>query len=92
MHSGVFKDKPKDREFALPVIHVYGFTRARDPESDFHERIRIALQEAEVDVEMRLDLENGCCVHHLDFPMSAAYASGSNLNLCIHFYFQIYDI
>jgi hypothetical protein len=52
------------------------------------QRIRIALQEAEVDVEMRLDLENGCCVH----PMSAAYASGSNLNLCIHFYFQIYDI
>jgi hypothetical protein len=56
------------------------------------QRIRIALQEAEVDVEMRLDLENGCCVHHLGFPMSAAYASGTNLNLCIHFYFQIYDI
>ncbi|KAG5235558.1 tRNA (guanine(37)-N1)-methyltransferase [Salix suchowensis] len=50
---GVFKDKPKDKEYALPMIHVYGFSKARDPEFDFHERIRIALQEVAVNVEMR---------------------------------------
>ncbi|KAJ6293155.1 hypothetical protein OIU78_025189 [Salix suchowensis] len=54
MHSGgMFKDKPKDKEYALPMIHVYGFSKARDPEFDFHERIRIALQEVAVNVEMR---------------------------------------
>ncbi|KAJ6894406.1 tRNA (guanine(37)-N1)-methyltransferase 1 [Populus alba x Populus x berolinensis] len=50
---GVCKDKPKDKEYALPMIHVYGFSKARDPEFDFHERIRIALQEVAVNVEMR---------------------------------------
>ena len=34
---GVFKDKPKDKEYAMPMIHVYGFSKARDPEFDFHE-------------------------------------------------------
>ncbi|KAL9366427.1 hypothetical protein Peur_037626 [Populus x canadensis] len=51
-----------------------------------NQRIRIALQAVEVEVEMRL--ENGCWVHHSGFPTSVAYASGSNF----HFYFQIYDI
>lgn len=50
---GIFKDKPKDKEYAMPMIHVYGFSKARDPEFDFHERIRIALQEVAVNVEMR---------------------------------------
>ncbi|KAJ6980039.1 tRNA (guanine(37)-N1)-methyltransferase 1 [Populus alba x Populus x berolinensis] len=50
---GICKDKPKDKEYALPMIHVYGFSKARDPEFDFHERIRIALQEVAVNVEMR---------------------------------------
>lgn len=50
---GIFKDKPKDKEYAMPTIHVYGFSKARDPEFDFHERIRIALQEVAVNVEMR---------------------------------------
>ncbi|KAJ6886949.1 hypothetical protein NC651_027334 [Populus alba x Populus x berolinensis] len=50
---GVCKHKPKDKEYALPMIHVYGFSKARDPEFDFHERIRIALQEVAVNVEMR---------------------------------------
>ncbi|KAJ9153654.1 hypothetical protein P3X46_027073 [Hevea brasiliensis] len=50
---GIFKDNHKKREFTLPMIHVYGFSKARDPEFDFHERIRIALTEVAVDVEMR---------------------------------------
>ncbi|KAL9345975.1 hypothetical protein Peur_060828 [Populus x canadensis] len=50
---GIFKYKPKDKEYAMPLIHVYGFSKARDPEFDFHERIRIALQEVAVNVEMR---------------------------------------
>ncbi|KAJ6376460.1 hypothetical protein OIU76_025581 [Salix suchowensis] len=53
IQGGMFKDKPKDKEYALPMIHVYGFSKARDPEFDFHERIRIALQEVAVNVEMR---------------------------------------
>ncbi|XP_015578856.2 tRNA (guanine(37)-N1)-methyltransferase 1 isoform X1 [Ricinus communis] len=50
---GLFKDNPKKREVALPMIHVYGFSKAHDPEFEFHERIRIALAEAAVHVEMR---------------------------------------
>ncbi|KAK9269441.1 hypothetical protein L1049_001215 [Liquidambar formosana] len=49
---GIFRKKPKDREYTLPMIHVYGFSKARDPEFDFHERISIALSEAAVDVKM----------------------------------------
>ncbi|CAL0310623.1 unnamed protein product [Lupinus luteus] len=50
---GIYKDKPRDEEHALPMIHVYGFSKATDPEFDFHERIRIALLEVAVNVEMR---------------------------------------
>ncbi|XP_030549803.2 tRNA (guanine(37)-N1)-methyltransferase 1 [Rhodamnia argentea] len=50
---GIYGDKPKGMMHALPVIHVYGFSKARDPEFDFHERIRIALSEVAVQVEMR---------------------------------------
>ncbi|GAV74443.1 Met_10 domain-containing protein [Cephalotus follicularis] len=50
---GVYRDRPNNREFSFPMIHVYGFSKARDPEFDFHERIRIALSEVAVNVEMR---------------------------------------
>ncbi|XP_057729490.1 tRNA (guanine(37)-N1)-methyltransferase 1-like isoform X2 [Arachis stenosperma] len=50
---GIYKDRPKDTECNLPTIHVYGFSKAQDPEFDFHERLRIALLEVAVDVEMR---------------------------------------
>ncbi|KAL4394978.1 tRNA (guanine(37)-N(1))-methyltransferase 1 isoform X1 [Arachis hypogaea] len=50
---GIYKDRPKDMECNLPTIHVYGFSKAQDPEFDFHERIRIALLEVAVNVEMR---------------------------------------
>lgn len=50
---GIYKDRPKDGEFTYPMIHVYGFSRAEDPEFDFHERIRIALLEVAVNVDMR---------------------------------------
>ncbi|KAK2423918.1 Met-10 like family protein [Trifolium repens] len=50
---GVYKDRPKDGEFNFPMIHVYGFSKAEDPEFDFHERIRIALLEVAVNVDMR---------------------------------------
>lgn len=50
---GIYQDRPKDGEFTLPMIHVYGFSKARDPEFDFHERIRIALLEVEVNVDVR---------------------------------------
>ncbi|KAL5081725.1 hypothetical protein RYX36_010146 [Vicia faba] len=50
---GIYKDGPKDGQFTYPVIHVYGFSKADDPEFDFHERIRIALLEVAVNVDMR---------------------------------------
>ena len=88
---GIFKNVRKDRKLTLPTIHVYGFSKAEDPEFDFHEvcrtpciylllsdfisliisrflfrlsfinfslnmktqRIRVALEEAAVSVDMR---------------------------------------
>ncbi|KAG7024874.1 tRNA (guanine(37)-N1)-methyltransferase 2, partial [Cucurbita argyrosperma subsp. argyrosperma] len=50
--KGILRDR-SDIEFISPTIHVYGFSKARDPEFDFHERIRIALTEVAVDVDMR---------------------------------------
>ncbi|KAK0602805.1 hypothetical protein LWI29_037111 [Acer saccharum] len=50
---GVYRDRPRDTPFKFPTIHVYGFSKARDPEFDFHERIRIALSEVAFNVEMR---------------------------------------
>ncbi|KAG6689449.1 hypothetical protein I3842_11G175900 [Carya illinoinensis] len=50
---GIFRGRPKNGDFTFPLIHVYGFSKAQDPEFDFHERIRIALSEVAVDVEMR---------------------------------------
>ncbi|KAJ4843011.1 hypothetical protein Tsubulata_005392 [Turnera subulata] len=50
---GIFRDRASRGEFVLPMIHVYGFSKASDPEFDFDERIRIALTEVAVNVEMR---------------------------------------
>ncbi|KNA25658.1 hypothetical protein SOVF_004600 [Spinacia oleracea] len=50
---GIFRNKPRNTKVTLPMIHVYGFSKAEDPEFDFHERLRVALEEAAVAVEMR---------------------------------------
>ncbi|KAG7545986.1 S-adenosyl-L-methionine-dependent methyltransferase [Arabidopsis suecica] len=50
---GVYNDRQRDEGLSFPTIHVYGFSKAPDPEFDFHERIRIALSEVAVDVKMR---------------------------------------
>ncbi|CAL1352762.1 unnamed protein product [Linum trigynum] len=50
---GVFSDKRLKEDYTFPTIHVYGFSKAKDPEFDFHERIRMALGEVGVNVEMR---------------------------------------
>ena len=34
---GIFRDRPKNGDFTFPMIHVYGFSKAQDPEFDFHE-------------------------------------------------------
>ncbi|XP_058090751.1 tRNA (guanine(37)-N1)-methyltransferase 1 isoform X2 [Magnolia sinica] len=51
---GIYRRKPKVKQIdtTLPKIHVYGFSKAQDPEFDFHERIRTSLTEVAVDVEM----------------------------------------
>ncbi|XP_028761843.1 LOW QUALITY PROTEIN: tRNA (guanine(37)-N1)-methyltransferase 1 [Neltuma alba] len=50
---GIYRNRPKDGELKFPKIHVYGFSKAQDPEFEFHERIRIALLEVAVNVDMR---------------------------------------
>ncbi|KAK9674413.1 hypothetical protein RND81_12G230900 [Saponaria officinalis] len=50
---GIFSNRATDRKLTFPTIHVYGFSKAEDPEFDFHERIRVALGEAAFSVEMR---------------------------------------
>ncbi|CAA7025271.1 unnamed protein product [Microthlaspi erraticum] len=51
--QGVYNGRQRDQGLSFPTIHVYGFSKAADPEFDFHERIRIALSEVAVDVKMR---------------------------------------
>lgn len=49
---GIFQDTRPGKDCTLPRIHVYGFSKADDPEYDFRERIRTVLQEDAFDVEM----------------------------------------
>ncbi|PPD91254.1 hypothetical protein GOBAR_DD11803 [Gossypium barbadense] len=42
---GVYRNQPRDKEFNFPMIHVYGFSKARDPEFDFHEGIEMGEKE-----------------------------------------------
>ncbi|KAD3066884.1 hypothetical protein E3N88_34764 [Mikania micrantha] len=50
--KGIFRDTERSERLTLPTIHVYGFSKAEDPEFDFHERIRIALAEVAFEVKM----------------------------------------
>ncbi|CAN1775190.1 tRNA (guanine(37)-N1)-methyltransferase 1 [Linum perenne] len=50
---GVFRNKTVSEDYSFPMIHVYGFSKAKDPEFDLHERIRMAIGEVGVSVEMR---------------------------------------
>ncbi|PIN23048.1 tRNA modification enzyme [Handroanthus impetiginosus] len=49
---GIFQGNSLDTEYTLPRIHVYGFSKAQDPEFDFRERIRNVLSEVTFDIEM----------------------------------------
>ncbi|KAI3988163.1 hypothetical protein MKX01_011952 [Papaver californicum] len=49
---GIFIKRPMEMTSQMPMIHVYGFSNASDPEFDFHQRIRISLKEVAVEVEM----------------------------------------
>ncbi|KAI3809970.1 hypothetical protein L1987_19575 [Smallanthus sonchifolius] len=50
--KGIFREMERSEGVTLPTIHVYGFSKAEDPEFDFHERIRIALSEVAFEVKM----------------------------------------
>ncbi|KAL3821557.1 hypothetical protein ACJIZ3_007462 [Penstemon smallii] len=50
---GIFKENYMDKEITLPRIHVYGFSKAQDPEFDFDEQIRNAMPELGCNIEMR---------------------------------------
>ncbi|KAK9085039.1 hypothetical protein Sjap_025450 [Stephania japonica] len=49
---GIYRKRHKDTVTHLPIIHVYGFSKAQDPEFDFHQRIRTVLSEFAVEVEI----------------------------------------
>lgn len=49
---GVFREKHRDMHLPSPTIHVYGFSKASEPESEFLERIGRALGEAPTAVDM----------------------------------------
>lgn len=50
---GIFRKRPEEPRCTLPRIHIYGFSKADNPEFDFHERINVALCETVEDVEMQ---------------------------------------
>lgn len=82
---GVFGKKVHGKRTALPVIHVYGFSKADDPEFDFHERVRIALLEVAVNVEMHRvrQVAPGKFMLCASFvlPESMAYGKSTSLNM-----------
>ncbi|CAM8876288.1 hypothetical protein QQ045_019750 [Rhodiola kirilowii] len=51
--KGIYTDSPKDVKLSFPTIHVYGFSKAQDPEFDFEKRIRIALSEVAFEIKLR---------------------------------------
>ncbi|KAL8127197.1 tRNA (guanine(37)-N(1))-methyltransferase 1 [Apium graveolens] len=49
---GSFGNYDNTKTFTLPKIHVYGFSKAQDPEFEFQERIRIALCEVAFEIQL----------------------------------------
>ncbi|KAG0481832.1 hypothetical protein HPP92_009916 [Vanilla planifolia] len=49
---GIFGGRGRTNGRRLPKIHIYGFSKADNPEFDFHERINMALYETVADIEM----------------------------------------
>ncbi|KAF0919331.1 hypothetical protein E2562_029192 [Oryza meyeriana var. granulata] len=49
---GISRNNQSGLTCVMPKIHVYGFSKAEDPEYDFHERINLTLGENVTDVEM----------------------------------------
>ncbi|WVZ94433.1 hypothetical protein U9M48_040326 [Paspalum notatum var. saurae] len=40
---GILRNSQPGLHYVMPMIHVYGFSKAEDPELEFHERINLAL-------------------------------------------------
>ncbi|KAF5192247.1 tRNA (guanine(37)-N1)-methyltransferase [Thalictrum thalictroides] len=78
---GIFNNRPRAAGIPMPMINVYGFSKAEDPEFDFHQRIRTALLEFAVEVEMHRvrDVAPGKWMLCASFvlPESVAYANQS---------------
>ncbi|CAN6457814.1 unnamed protein product [Victoria cruziana] len=81
---GIFKRRSQGMDL-LPKIHVYGFSKASDPEFDFHERIRTVLCEGAIEIDMhrvRLVAPGKwmLCASFI-LPKSVAYAKDKELYL-----------
>lgn len=50
--KGILCNTKSELHCVMPMIHVYGFSKAEDPEHDFHERINLTLGENIDTVEM----------------------------------------
>ncbi|KAL0916963.1 hypothetical protein M5K25_014520 [Dendrobium thyrsiflorum] len=49
---GIFRRRARADSCSLPRIHIYGFSKALNPEFDFHERINMALCETVIDIKI----------------------------------------
>lgn len=49
---GILRNRQAGQPCVMPKIHVYGFSKAEDPEYDFNERINLALCDNAANIEM----------------------------------------
>ncbi|KAM0841126.1 hypothetical protein ACQ4PT_059218 [Festuca glaucescens] len=49
---GILRNRQAGQPCVMPKIHVYGFSKAEDPEYDFNERINLALCDNVANIEM----------------------------------------
>uniref|UniRef100_K3Z297 tRNA (guanine(37)-N1)-methyltransferase n=1 Tax=Setaria italica TaxID=4555 RepID=K3Z297_SETIT len=56
---GILRSGQSELHCVMPMIHVYGFSKAEDPEHDFHGRINVALGENVDIVEMHRVCKRG---------------------------------
>ncbi|TVU20773.1 hypothetical protein EJB05_30369, partial [Eragrostis curvula] len=81
---GILQNSRLGLHYVMPKIHVYGFSKAEDPENDFHERINLALCEQVNNIEMhRVRLVapgKWMLCASFTLPESAAFAKLKNIN------------
>jgi tRNA (guanine37-N1)-methyltransferase len=52
---GILRNSQSGLRYVMPMIHVYGFSKAEDPEHDFNEYLRLKLQRINVALRENVD-------------------------------------